>query len=444
MTKVYIIKPLYVSIDLIPILIPLYCSFVLIRLSKTCQNQMKEIEFRVIFNRKKQLNRKGQGLVQIEAYQAGLRKYFGTGVKTTPEKWKPKPDKDIWVADKHQNTLIINAKDALRKYRDTFVAVHGKMSLQDFDNFFESKSKKEKSIVTDFLVFYEQQLEKEKKGRDGVKIEYSTWQQLKTNLDCLKQCFPNGLSFDELTYATIDKYNYFLLCRKGIDGNGMKLNSIDKRHRQTRKYINLAVKYGYLSRDKSPYLNFERKTEKVKKVWLTRTEWERVENLNFGPEQKLIEITRDMFLFSTYTGLRYSDVHKLTSNDFVQTEKGLQLTFTAKKTAKTLSLPLYSLWDGKPQEIANKYLNNGYNRLFYGITNPKANKLIKEVAKLAKIEKHITFHDSRDTFGSHAIRKLTVKVVQNILQHADLKTTQGYLHLDDEERDDLLEKTNWN
>lgn len=405
---------------------------------------MKEIEFRVIFNRKKQLNRNGKGLVQIEAYQAGLRRYFGTGVKTTPDKWKPKPDKDIWVTDKHQNLLILNEKAALRNFRDTFVAVHGTMSLQDFDNYVEPKHENPKNIKMDFLDFYEQQLEKEKKGRDGVRIEYSTWQQLKTNLDCLRQCFPTGLSFNELTYAAIDKYNLFLLCRKGIDGKGMKLNSIDKRHRQTRKYVNLAIKHNYLSKDKSPYLNFERKTEEVKKVWLTKNEWERVESLTFEQDQKLMETVRDMFLFSTYTGLRYSDVHSLTTKNFIQTDKGMLLTVTAQKTDKNLSLPLYSLWNGKPEQIVKKYMNNGYDRLFYGITNPKANKLIKEVAKIAKIDKHITFHDSRDTFGSHLVRRASIKVVQNIMQHSDLKTTQGYLHLTDDERNAELENTNWN
>jgi len=401
---------------------------------------MEAITFRIIFNRKNQLSSKGQGLVQIEAYQAGNRRYFGTGVKVLPDKWKPKPQKDMYVTDKHLNLIILNTKNNLCAYRDTFVAIHGSMTLSDFDGFTHGSSPSTtKAIQLTFTDFYEEQLKIESKN-----IDFATWQQQQTNLEFLKVCFPNGIKFEELTYTTIETYDQFLKKRKGRDGKAIKLNSVDKRHRQTRKYIKIAIKKGYLKPEQNPYSTFERSTEPVNKVWLSKEEWHRVEGLCFESSQKLMEMARDMFLFSTYTGLRYSDVHSLTKNSFVETEKGLRLKITAQKTNKELDVPLYSLFEGKPEVIAKKYLIRDTERLFYGMTNPKANKLIKEIATIAKINKHITFHDSRDTFGTHAVRKIPVNFVQNLMQHSDLRTTKGYLHLSEDERDDLLEKTNWN
>lgn len=401
---------------------------------------METVTFRVIFNRKKQLNSKGHGLVQIEAYQSGNRRYFGTGVKVPPSEWKPKPQKDMYVTDKHLNLAILRAKNDLRVFRDTFSALNGSITLKDFDGFVQGHSpvttqKNQQS----FIEFYEEQLKVESKN-----IKLATWQHQKRNLEYLKACFPLGLRFDEINYSSIEKYDQFLKNRKGRIKQKVKLNSVDNRHRQTRKYIKLAIKKGLLKPEQNPYTTFERSTEPVNKEYLTKEEWSRVEALSFDPQDRLLEMARDMFLFSTYTGLRYSDIHSLTKNNFIETEKGLRLKISAMKTNKVLDVPLYSLFDGKPEIIAKKYLERDTERLFYGMTNPKANKLIKKVATIAQINKHITYHDSRDTFGTHAVRKLPITVVQNLLQHGDIRTTKGYMHMGDNERDDLLEKTNWN
>lgn len=93
-------------------------------------------------------------------------------------------------------------------------------------------------------------------------------------------------------------------------------------------------------------------------------------------------------------------------------------------------MPLSYLFGGKPLKIANKYLKRDKARLSYGITNPKANKLIKEIAKLAKINKYLTFHSSRHTFATHMVQKVGLLYAQSLLQHGDIKTTSGYLHVD--------------
>ncbi|MCU0326581.1 MAG: site-specific integrase [Spirosomaceae bacterium] len=398
---------------------------------------METIELRVIYNRKKQLNKKGEGLVQIEAYQNGLRKYFSTGVKVTPAQWKPKPNKDIYVSDSHLNLLIVNKKAHLRKYRDTFVAIHGSMKLSDFDGFKDVDSGSRNKVQLTFFDFYEEQLKVEKSN-----VKFITWSQQRRNLLLMRECFADGLTFEQLTYSAIEKYDQFLKKRKGRGGK-MKLNSVAKRHRQTLKFVKIAIKKGYLRESQNPYLTFERKTETVNKEYLTKEERQRVEQMVFEPHEKLIEMARDMFLFSCYTGLRYSDIHGLTDSNFTENEKGLRLSFVAQKTQKALNLPLYSLFDGKPQVIAQKYIGNGAKRLFYGMTNPKANKLIKEIAERVEINKKLTFHDSRDTFGTHAVRKLPITAVQNLMQHSDIRTTKGYLHLSDVERDELLENIKW-
>jgi site-specific recombinase XerD len=103
-------------------------------------------------------------------------------------------------------------------------------------------------------------------------------------------------------------------------------------------------------------------------------------------------------------------------------------------------LPLWALFSGKPEIIAQKYLNKGKKRLFYGMTNPKVNLLLKELAKRANINKSLHFHASRHSFGSTMVNEYPITTVQSLMQHSDIRTTNGYLHLSDEKRTKNLEQ----
>lgn len=56
------------------------------------------------------------------------------------------------------------------------------------------------------------------------------------------------------------------------------------------------------------------------------------------------------------------------------------------------------------------------------------NEKLREIAKLAKIDKKISTHVSRHTFAKQAIKKGTnIQAVQDALGHSSIKQTQGYL-----------------
>ncbi len=422
---------------------------------KTKRKQIMQVEYKVVFNRKKKLNNKGKALIQIEAYLDGSRRYFSTEIYITPQEWKPSPLKSKYIAvgtynnGAYYNKLILDKIQELANFEQRCRFNNdGKFSLAEFDALHQPKEKKEPPLT--FTKFYEQQLEIQKR-----EIQYVTWQQQKTNLELLNECWSallaskklpySEIKFEDLTYSLIVQYDQFLKSRKGRDSKGMKLNSVDKRHRQMKKYIKLAINNEHLTLDQNPYKTFKSKKEKVNKAWLTKQEWEKVETLTFDTNiNPHVEILKDMFLFSTYTGLRYSDVHALTKKSFQETPEGLELVITAIKTKKPFRLPLSLLFNGKPQDIIKKYLKRDNNRLFYGITNPKANKYIKEIAKMAKINKYLTFHSSRHTFATHMVQKVGLLYAQSLLQHGDIKTTSGYLHVDQVEMFEELKNTDWN
>ena len=58
--------------------------------------------------------------------------------------------------------------------------------------------------------------------------------------------------------------------------------------------------------------------------------------------------------------------------------------------------------------------------------NKTLNKYLKRIAKLAKINKNITMHISRHTFGNISGDKISVQMLQKLYRHSSITTTVNY------------------
>jgi integrase/recombinase XerD len=129
------------------------------------------------------------------------------------------------------------------------------------------------------------------------------------------------------------------------------------------------------------------------------------------------------FLFSCYTGLRISDVKRVTWNNV----HGNLLVFRPEKTKskqEDVTVPL--------TKIDHRFLppfHAGHKGpIFDTFADPVSNRLIKNIAVECKIKKQVTYHTSRHTFGSLFAEKGNIIALQKIMGHEDIKTTMGYVH----------------
>ncbi|WP_206512970.1 Arm DNA-binding domain-containing protein [Larkinella soli] len=87
--------------------------------------------YRIIFNRKKQLDQEGKALVQIEAYQNGKRRYFLTEVYGRPDQWDVK--RHVVKHDALANKRIQSKRQELETFELMFPKIHGRQfTLDDF------------------------------------------------------------------------------------------------------------------------------------------------------------------------------------------------------------------------------------------------------------------------------------------------------------------------
>lgn len=140
-------------------------------------------------------------------------------------------------------------------------------------------------------------------------------------------------------------------------------------------------------------------------------------------------------LFSALTGLRFSDIQKLIWSEVRQDGENVFIEFRQKKTGGLETLPL-SL---DAVEILGGRLGDD-ERVFPNLSKWQLKKLSKWLES-AGITRKITFHCFRHTFATLQMTfKTDVYTVSKLLGHKNLKTTQIYAKIIDEQKRDAVNK----
>jgi integrase len=140
------------------------------------------------------------------------------------------------------------------------------------------------------------------------------------------------------------------------------------------------------------------------------------------------KIVRRVCMFSLLTGMRYSDIAKLTWDEVQYSEnEGHYIRFKQQKTDSPVTLPI--------SEEAFEYLGEKierYKRVFYDLKKWDVDRLLPIWVKDASIEKHITFHCFRHTYATLQMAAGTdIFTVSKMLGHKSIKTTQIYTKIID-------------
>jgi integrase len=148
---------------------------------------------------------------------------------------------------------------------------------------------------------------------------------------------------------------------------------------------------------------------------------------------------RNAFLFSCFTGLRFSDIKALTWGKLKKDSNGNTfISYTQKKTKKWENLPI-----GKE---AMKFMPErgtaSDSDLVYNIrSGGYENSIIKTWAIAAGIEKKVSFHVARHTAATLLLSlEVPIETVSKILGHVDIKTTQIYAKVIDKSKRDAVDK----
>lgn len=366
---------------------------------------MDKIKYRLVYNRKKQLNKQGTALVQVECTLNSRKIYIRTNLYLRPEHWN-KECAQVYNHPQSEdlNTMLFEFILYLQGIELSF----WKRSIPVTLSLLKDTVKNHKTVNITFPAFARNCILASDKRR-------STKDNLMTTVAILQEFRP-GLDFKDITYTFLKEFEQYLRER------GNSVNTIAKHMRQLRTLTNEAINRGYIHADAYPFRKYRIRLVKGRHEFLTPDELKKLEGLQTG-SRKLRHVL-DAFLFCCYVGLRFSDFCRLTSANIVRINGKRWLCFKSMKTGIDIRLPLHLLFDGKALEILDRYDINEFTRLG---SNAEVNRSLAKITALARMKKHVTYHASRHTCAVLLIhRGVPITTVQKLLGHTSVKTTEIY------------------
>ena len=366
---------------------------------------MDKIKYRLVYNRKKQLNKQGTALVQVEALLNQRKVYFRTNLYLKPEHWNSRNAQ----VDNHPQAHDLNSM--LFEFVLHLQAIElslWKRGIPVTLSLLKDAIKKDKPVNVTFPVFARTYIQESDRKR-------RTKENLLTTITVLQEFRP-GLDFKDITYTFLRDFEVHL------KEKGNSVNTVAKHMRQLRTLVNEAINQGYIPSDAYPFRKYKIKQAKGRKEFLTPDELKRLENLDV--DKKLRHVL-DAFLFCCYTGLRFSDFCQLSPANFIKVNGKRWLHFTSVKTGVEIRLPLHLLFESRALGILDRYPDIGS---FAALPcNSEVNKQLRKLAGLCGIKKRITYHVSRHTCATLLVHQgVPITTVQKLLGHTSVKTTQIY------------------
>jgi integrase/recombinase XerD len=228
------------------------------------------------------------------------------------------------------------------------------------------------------------------------------------------------IEINKIDAKWLGKYTVYLLKKMNYGGAWARIKDI-------KTYIRLAEKAGAVI-----HPNFDEHylpKPESNPTWLSKDELQKLFTLysSSGISTENYDCLRS-FMFNCFCGLRISDLKRFNPS-WIQDE---EIVFTPVKQKITdtrltvIRIPIIP--------VAKEFLSTLDGNLVKR-SDQKYNERLKEIAKLAGIDKKLTTHVARHTFATQlAILNVPITVIAKLLGHKSLASTLIYIHIAEEIR----------
>ena len=376
--------------------------------------------FKVLFYLKKGSEKKnGEVMIMARITIDGKLCQFSTKQSILPENWNIAAGKAKGKDAGRINALLEDIKASLnniyheQQRRDNYV------TAEKVKNEFLGHSEKHETILDLF-----------KKHNDDVKqlvgisktiATYRKYEVTRRHLAEFIQSKYNisDIAINEITPMFITDFELYLrtTCK-------CSYNTTAKFLQFFKRIILIACNNGILIGD--PFANYKIRLGKVDRGYLSEDEIKIILKKKMVSER--LENVRDLFIFSCFTGLAFSDIHGLRKEHIVEDSNGVRWIRKGRQKTKIMcNIPLIEI----PLKILEKYSTNEYCKkygvLFPVLCNQKMNAYLKELADICGIKKTLTTHVGRHTFATFALANgVSIESVAKMLGHTNVQMTRHY------------------
>lgn len=377
---------------------------------------------------RKKANARGEYPIVMRIVKDRKSKIITLGVSCLHKDWdfnnnRFKKSHSNW---NQRNRILLKFEQRALKIVDDFIAQKVDFNLAQFEEKFRgNKFTKASNVLEFFDIIIREMVDADRISNANA---YRS-----TKISLLKFNGKN-IPFQSITPEFLEKYEAFLRM------NGNQNGGISFKMRELRAIINKAITRKLIPQDIYPFRDYKISKLKSKpaKRALTIDEFRSIRDIDLTAHPHLIE-THNYFMFSIYTrGMNFQDMMLLRWSNI----QGGRIQYTRSKTKGKFNLEVID----KAQDILCYYQNQ--NRLTQyvfpillkeGLTAQqihyrkckvlsKYNKMLKELGKLASIDKPLTSYVARHSFAT--ILKMSgtpIEKISEMMGHADVNITMTYL-----------------
>jgi integrase len=259
---------------------------------------------------------------------------------------------------KSKTALSVNASlnkicVAIHSAYRNLLAKEENVSATDVKNAFQGIASEQDTLVKYYEAHNEQFLK-----NVGVNRAMETYKRYGISLNHLKRFMRkkynvSDMSFQALTPSFVVDYDYYLR----VDLH-MASQTIVCIIGQLRRIVKIAINNGLIRND--PFIDYEFITSPIVPKSLTSAELKKMMKAKLS--KPYLGFVRDMFLFSSFTGIEFGDMRNLTEKNLSTAEDGVRwINLKRKKTGTPCHIPLLEI----PLQLIEKYILSLFSLFFH-------------------------------------------------------------------------------
>lgn len=358
---------------------------------------------------------------------------FSAKLEADTSRWNAKAGR---MTGKSNHALEVNRKIdkinlSINKHYKELLQHKGQVTAEEVKNAFQGIASVQETLLKVFADHNENY-----RKRIGIDREETTYKKYCNAYRHLseflqKKYHVQDMSFKQLNFAFIEAFDFYLRVE-----HTMKPNTVLRNIVPLRKIVRIAVNKGYIPAD--PFAQYKPVRGKSIHRSLTGEELKAIMSTDFHTYFR--NLSRDMFIFSAFTGMAYADIKKLTVKELVITDDGNLWIVSARKKTGTVSR--IRLLDVAVRIIEKYERDRTKDKVFPmpGYTTVDIN--LKRIAQICGIKKNISFHMGRHSFASQVClsQGVPIETVSRMLGHRDIHTTQIYATVSTEKINSDMQK----
>ena len=336
------------------------------------------------------------------------------------------------------NSYLSERKQEFEKYKRKKEALEESVSLEEMKRILKGLPLDEVKIMENKLVYptiskaFDDYV-KFKELKPGSKNNYRIAKNVL--VDFSKEKYRKELTIEQIDYKFVVQFVKYLREERPIPN---QQNTVAKRLKLLKTVLRFSNRIGKYNIE-DPFTNYPIELGKHKEVALSKEEYSNFKKAKL-PESACnsMKLTKHIFTFCAETGLRFSDAMDLSWEHI--NEKMTSFEKEQVKTSNSVFVPISNQARAILITYRNQY-KDAQNHVFPRIDIQVMNRYLKDLAKIAGIDKNLTTHVARHTFGTilGASEKISAFMICDLMGHSDIGMSQRYINLSKRELQKAME-----